>query len=238
MAALQWPTLVITSVQLCPLGHVLRGSKPQPGVQNPPVLLHNRPESAVPQVASAVDPAQPQMPRFIRQRGLVSVHRVVLATVHSTQAPASMPVRSHRGRAESGQSGAPSALHATQVLIAAAHRGVTPPQSARVRQPTHKPMPEEVSHRGVVAGQCDVSSVVQAAQAPLGRQIGADGPQSAFPVHARQMCVAPSHTGVVPPHWAAERQATQVPEAALHTGVAPLHRVALLVEHWPHAPPV
>ena len=55
---------------------------------------------------------------------------------------------------------------------------------------------------------------VHAAQAPLGKQIGVAGSQSAFPVHARQVCATVSHTGVVPPHWAFETQATQVPAGA------------------------
>ena len=42
--------------------------------------------------------------------------------------------------------------------------------------------------------------------------------------------------GVVPPHWALVRQGTQAPVAVKHTGVEPEHLVALVAEHWPHAP--
>ena len=43
-------------------------------------------------------------------------------------------------------------------------------------------------------------------------------------------------TGVVPPHWAFDVQATQLPPAVLHTGVPPEHWAALLAEHCPQAP--
>ena len=50
------------------------------------------------------------------------------------------------------------------------------------------------------------------------------------------MCVARLHTGVAPPHCALETQGTQLPDGAWHTGVAPPQMVALVDEHWPHAP--
>lgn len=77
---------------------------------------------------------------------------------------------------------------------------------------------------------------MHAAQAPLGKQIGAAGPQSALPPHARQVRLPESQTGVVPLHCAFETQATQVPLAVSQTGVAPLQRVPLLAEQTPQAP--
>jgi hypothetical protein len=44
------------------------------------------------------------------------------------------------------------------------------------------------------------------------------------------------HTGVAPPHCAFETHGTQLPDGAWHTGVAPPQLVALVAEHWPHAP--
>ena len=39
------------------------------------------------------------------------------------------------------------------------------------------------------------------------------------------------------PHCALLVQATQTPAAVLHAGVGAVHRVVLVAEHWPHAPP-
>jgi hypothetical protein len=46
------------------------------------------------------------------------------------------------------------------------------------------------------------------------------------------------HTGVVPEHCALDVQGTHVAVATSQAGVAPVHRVALVAEHWPHAPDV
>ena len=50
------------------------------------------------------------------------------------------------------------------------------------------------------------------------------------------MCVVVLQIGVVPPHWAFDVQATQLPAVLLQTGVPPEHWAALLAEHWPQAP--
>jgi hypothetical protein len=176
------------------------------------------------------------MPRSRRQLGSSAPQRLVLLALHSPHAPARAPVLRQKGRSGSGQLGEPSAVQPTQVWVVVEQSGVTPPQSDRVRQPAQTPTPEEVSHFGMAAGQCEVSATVQAAQAPLARQIGAAASQSALPAQARQLCAAVSQTGVVPPHWAFDTQATQVPEDALQTGVVPLQRVALVSEQTPQAP--
>jgi hypothetical protein len=51
-------------------------------------------------------------------------------------------------------------------------------------------------------------------QAPEGSQAGVAPPHSPSPAQARQVCVAVLQTGVVPPHWAFDRQGTHVPDAA------------------------
>ena len=127
-------------------------------------------------------------------------------------------------------------MQATQVCVAIAQTGVTPPHWPSFRQATQAPTPDEVSQRGADAGQCETSVAVQGAQAPLGRQIGAAGPHSASDPQARHARAAPSHTGFVPPHSPLVRQPTHVPAAVSHTGVAPEQRVAFVAEHWPHAP--
>jgi hypothetical protein len=43
-------------------------------------------------------------------------------------------------------------------------------------------------------------------------------------------------TGVVPEHCAFDVHGTQVPVVVKQTGVAPEQAVALVAEHWPHAP--
>jgi hypothetical protein len=111
----------------------------------------------------------------------------MFVAVHSLQAPASSPAVKQNGRCGFGQLGAPSLVQATQVWLVGAQSGVMPPQSAAPRHPTQTPTPDDVSQRGIVAAQCEVSVAVQAAQAPLGRQIGTPGPQSALPPQARQV---------------------------------------------------
>ena len=81
-----------------------------------------------------------------------------------------------------------------------------------------------------------MSVAVQAAQAPVGRQMGAAAGQSAVLPQGRQVWLPLSQTGVVPPHWALDTQATQVPEVVSQTGVVSLQRVVLLAEQTPHAP--
>jgi hypothetical protein len=73
-------------------------------------------------------------------------------------------------------------------------------------------------------------------QAPLAKQAGVPPPHSLSPAQARQLFVASSQTGRVPPQVAFEVQETHVPLPMLQAGVAPEQEVALLAEHWPHAP--
>ncbi len=55
-------------------------------------------------------------------------------------------------------------------------------------------------------------------------------------MHARQVLVAASQIGFVPPHWAAAMQPVQVPEGASQVDAAPAHAVAFVAEQTPHAP--
>ena len=232
-----WPTPFTMSRQVWPVGQPLRGDGPQPGTQNPPTPLQIRPESAAPHERSSVGPAQPHTPRSATQTGLTPPQRTAFVAVHSVHEPRSVPARWQAGRSGSGQLGAPSVVHATQVcVVIVAHTGVTPPQWVSLRQATQTPGPFEVSQRGVAAAQCETSLAVQAAHAPVGRQIGVAGPHSPSDAQARHMRDGLSHTGVTPPHSPFVRQPTQVPDAVSHTGVVPLQRVALVAEHWPHAP--
>jgi hypothetical protein len=123
------------------------------------------------------------------------------------------------------------------VRVTIEHTGVTPPQWLSSRHATQTPTPDETSQRGAEAGQCDTSAAVQAAQAPVGRQIGVPGPHSALDAQARHARAVPSQTGFVPPHSPFDRQPTQVPAIGSQTGVAPVQRVAFVAEHWPQAPP-
>jgi len=72
--------------------------------------------------------------------------------------------------------------------------------------------------------------------APEGWQAGAPTGHSASLVHARQVCVAPLHTGVVPPHCAFDVHGTHTPGPRSQAGVAAPHFVRFVAEHWPHAP--
>jgi len=226
----------MTSRQLWPVGQPLRGAGPQPGTQKPPTPLQIRPESAAPQERSSDGPAQPQTPRSETQTGLTPPHRVAFVPVHSVQAPCSGPERWQAGRSGSGQLGAPSVMQATQARVAVEQTGVTPPQWLSSRHATQTPAPDATSQRGAEAGQCETSVAVQAAQAPVGRQIGVAAPHSASDAHARQARAGPSHTGFVPPHSPFDRHPTQWPDIVSQTGVDPLQRVALVAEHWPQDP--
>lgn len=55
-------------------------------------------------------------------------------------------------------------------------------------------------------------------------------------MHARHVFVVASQMGVFPEHSELLVQATHVPVVVLHTGVGATHAVALVAEHWPHAP--
>ena len=225
------------AAQVWPAGQPFLGAAPQPGWHKPPGPLQMSPESTAPQLWS---PAQPQRPRSSRHWGSSGLQRLVLLAVHSLHAPASAPVVRQNGRSGLGQLGAPSALQATQLWLAVEQSGVIPPQSAPVRQPTHTPGPDDVSHFGVCPVQCEVSVAVQAAQAPASapvlRQIGAVAGQSAVPPHGRQLWLPVSQTGVVPLHWALPTQPTHVPFGTSQTGVAPPHRVLFVAEQTPQAP--
>jgi hypothetical protein len=114
--------------------------------------------------------------------------------------------------------------------------GVVPPHSAFELQLTQVPVAT------LQAGFADVQRILlvaeQTLQEPLGWQAGvAPLPQSTSPAQARQVCVVPSHTGVVPEQSALARQATHVPPATKQSGVPPVQRSELVAEHWPHAPP-
>jgi hypothetical protein len=224
------------SRQVWPVGQPFRGAGPQPGTQNPPTPLQISPESTAPQERSSDGPAQPHTPRSETQTGFTPPHSAAFVPLHSVHAPLSAPARWQAGRSGSGQLGAPSVVQATHARVVIEQTGVTPPQWLSSRQATQTPTPFEVSQRGVAAAQCETSVAVQAAHAPVGRQIGVAGPHSALDAQARQDREVPSHTGLVPAHSLLVRQPTQLPGVGSQTGVAPVQRVALLAEHWPHAP--
>jgi hypothetical protein len=48
--------------------------------------------------------------------------------------------------------------------------------------------------------------------------------------------VVVSQTGVAPPQFASERQATQAPALTRQRGVAPVQSAVLVLEHWPQVP--
>ena len=171
------------SRQLWPVGQPLRGAGPQPGTQKPPARLQMRPESAAPQERSSDGPAQPQTPRSATQTGFTPPHRAALVALHSVQAPRSAPARWQAGRSGSGQLGAPSVMQATQVCVAIAQTGVTPPQWPSFRQATQTPTPDEVSQRGRDDGQCETSVAVQARRR---RWAGRSAPPARIPHPTRR----------------------------------------------------
>jgi hypothetical protein len=105
----------------------------------------------------------------------------------------------------------------TQACVAAEHTGVVPPQSALPRQLTQTPPPPDVSHSGLPAPQRAVSVGVQTAQAPVERQTGNFGSQSALVRQMRHMCVPESQMGRVPEQSALATHSTQVLDAGSQT---------------------
>lgn len=204
----QRPTPPVISTQVCPVGQSLRGAGPQPGPQLPPGDVQMMPEVGPPQAGSAVGPAHPHRPVAAMHWGLRPKQSNASVAEHSVQAPASGPVCWQAGRVGSGQLGAPSAVHPTQVRVEAEQTGVTPPQSVALRQPTQRPAATEVSQSGAPDGQREGSAALQTPQAPLARQSGVPPPQSLLPLQGRQVPVA-SHTGVAPEQSAPVRHCTQ-----------------------------
>jgi hypothetical protein len=72
--------------------------------------------------------------------------------------------------------------------------------------------------------------------APDGSHAGVAPPHSPSPAQGRQAWVAVPQIGLLPPHWALPRHATQVPGPTSQAGVAPVQAVAFVAEHCPHAP--
>jgi hypothetical protein len=107
-------------------------------------------------------------------------------------------------------------------------------QSEFATQPTH--WPTLTSHTAVAPLHIFLFTAEHVPHAPVGWHAGVAPPQSASPLHPRQVCVVPSQAGVDPPHCAATMQPTQVPVDGLHTAVAPVHVAALVAEQAPHAP--
>lgn len=223
---MQMPAPTVGAPQVWPPGHPLRGAVPHPGWQIPFDPLQIRPELVPPQALSS---AQPQSPVSGRHCGFAPPHKRALEGVHSVQAPARAPLVWHAGRLGSGQLGAPSVTQGTQTCVVALQFGVTPPQSASPRQPTHTPPPEAVSQSGRDVGQRELSAGVHAPHAPLGRHSGVAAPHSAFPAQARQVEVAPSQTGCAAGQAPAlpGAQRAQVP-APVQTGVCAGHSASRL----------
>jgi hypothetical protein len=96
-------------------------------------------------------------------------------------------------------------------------------------QPTQTP--SATSQAGVAPVQRDVLVAEHWPHAPEAWHAGAPAPQSASAAQARHVDAVASHVGFVPPHWAADRHATQVPVLARQSGVAPVHSVAFVLEH-------
>jgi hypothetical protein len=160
--------------------------------------------------------------------GVVPLHWAVLPAEHWPHAPVGW-------QAGVAPPHSPSPAQARHVCAAVLHTGVVPPHWAFVLQLTHVPV--ATLHAGIAVEHCDRFVAEQTPQAPPGWQAGVAPLQSVSPPHARQVCVAVLHTGVVPPHWAFDVHGTQAPAATLHTGVAPVHLVPFPAEHWPQAPP-
>jgi len=120
--------------------------------------------------------------------------------------------------------------------VAAEHTGVVPPQSALPRQLTQTPPPPDVSQSGMPAAHRDVSVGVQTAQAPVDRQTGNLGSQSALVRQMRQVCAARSQIGRVPEQSVLATHSTQVLDVASQTFWAAAQAPGLPAAHATQAP--
>jgi hypothetical protein len=168
------------------------------------------------------------VPAGVKQTGVVPPQRDTLPAEHWPHAPLGWQA----GTAPLVHS--PSPAHARQVCVATLHTGAVPAHCALLTHGTH--VADGTSHAGVAPVHRLALVAEQIPHAPLGWHAGTEPPQSPSPPHARQVCVAGLQTGVAPPHCALETHGTQLPDGAWHTGVAPLQLVALVAEHWLHAP--
>jgi hypothetical protein len=189
------------------------------------VVLHTG--VAPPQSVSETQPTQ--APVDGRQAGVEPVHLLVFVAEQTPHEP----VGSQAGVAPAQST---SLAHARHVWVPGLQMGALPPQSAFAMQPTH--VPAVARHTGVLPPQRAVFPAEHWPHAPDVSHTGVDGDaaHSTSPAQPRHVCVPASHTGVAPEHCAFVRQRTQVPVAALQTGVPPTQAVALVAEHWPHAP--
>jgi hypothetical protein len=212
---------------------------PQPGVQNPFGPLQITPDVGPPQATSPATPSQPHCPVAGRHCGWAPPHSAPFVAEHSVHEPASGPAAWQAGRAGSAQVGAPSPAQGTHAWVAGEQTGVAPPQSALAMQPTHTPPPPVVSHSGVAAEQRLVSVGVQTAQAPVLKQTGNLGSQSALSRQPRHVFVVASHTGRTPAQSAPEAHSTQALVVGSQTLPAAAHAPGLpapQATHWPPAP--
>ena len=159
--------------------------------------------------------------------GVAPVHRLVSLVEHWPHAPPGW----HAGVAPP-QSTLPA--HARQVWLTLSQIGVAPPHWADDTHATHVPV--GAWHSGVVPMHAVALPAEHWPHAPPGWHAGVALPHSLSPAQPRQAWNAGSHTGVAPPQSLSAWHATHTPVGAWQMGSAPVQRVALPVEHWPHAP--
>jgi hypothetical protein len=195
---------------------------------HPPQTCVARLHTGVVPPQSALDAHPTQRPAAPLQIGVAPPQRVTFVPEHWPQPPLS----SHAGVAPPQSV---SVEHATQACVTSSQTGAVPLHWAAEMQPTQSPAVASQAGRPVpmhfvrlVAEHCP--------QAPLGSQAGAEAGHSASLAHARQVCVVPPQTGVVPPHWELDVHATHMPIETLHAGVVLTHSERLVEEHWPQAP--
>lgn len=236
VALSQRPTPATTSTHVWPDGHPLRAG-PQPGVQKPFGPLQITPDVGPPHAVSPATPSQPHCPVAGRHCGWTPPHSAPLVDEHSVHEPASGPAAWQAGRAGSAQVGAPSPAQATHACVAGEQTGVAPPQSALAMQPTHTPPPPVVSQSGVAAEQRLVSVGVQTAQAPVLRQTGNLGSQSALSRQPRHVREVASHTGRTPAQSAPEAHSTHALVVGSQTLPAEAHAPGLPAAQATQRPP-
>jgi len=169
-----------------------------------------------------------QDPALVRQSGVVPVHRAAFVAEHWPQPPLGW-------QAGVAPPHSPSSAQPRQVWKVASHFGAAAGQSPSARQEAQLPLGAWQS--GFAPVHRVVFVVEHWPQPPLGWQAGVAPPHSPSSVQARQVWAMTLQTGVTPPHSAFEMQLTQVPVVTLQAGIEPLHRLVLVAEQTPHAPP-
>lgn len=181
---------------------------------------------------------QPQVLLPGRQTGLFVLHAPALPAEHSTHRPLKQTPFAEVGQgAELAEPLSP--LHAPQVFVVALQTGLLVGQSLLDAHAQVLFTTLQMGDVGVHAVVLDAEHCSHRPPTHAGRTVDGhanDEPEPTSPLHVLQVCVPTSQTGVEAGHCELDSH-PQLCVAATHTGVVPPHADALVSEHSRQAPP-